>query len=53
MFRIQNKGIVGQNTYLIVYRYHIFNITTMLRQMGYTSIPTDYRLYLFLKTINK
>ncbi|MFU7592127.1 DinB family protein [Priestia sp. RMT2NF4] len=33
--------------------YHRGNITAMLRQMGYASIPTDYGLYLFLKTKNK
>ncbi|ALX48268.1 DinB family protein [Lentibacillus amyloliquefaciens] len=29
--------------------YHRGNITAMLRQMGYASIPTDYGLYLYLK----
>lgn len=29
--------------------YHRGNITAMLRQMGYVSIPTDYGLYLYLK----
>ncbi|MFS8602577.1 DinB family protein [Priestia megaterium] len=33
--------------------YHRGNITAMLRQMGYASIPTDYGLYLFLKAKNK
>ncbi|TCP21725.1 hypothetical protein EV207_14034 [Scopulibacillus darangshiensis] len=26
------------------------NITAMLRQMGYASVPTDYGVYLYLKT---
>ncbi|ALC81248.1 MULTISPECIES: DinB family protein [Bacillus] len=30
--------------------YHRGNITAMLRQMGYTSVATDYGLYLYLKT---
>ncbi|WP_174615292.1 DinB family protein [Virgibacillus ihumii] len=29
--------------------YHRGNITAMLRQMGYASVPTDYGLYLYLK----
>lgn len=33
--------------------YHRGNITAMLRQMGYASVPTDYGLYLFLKTNNR
>jgi len=30
--------------------YHRGNITAMLRQMEYASVPTDYGLYLFLNT---
>ena len=30
-------------------KYHRGNITAMLRQMGYASVPTDYGLYLYLK----
>ncbi|MGG0343777.1 DinB family protein [Priestia megaterium] len=33
--------------------YHRGNITAMLRQMGYASVPTDYGLYLFLNINNK
>lgn len=29
--------------------YHRGNITAMLRQMGFASVPTDYGLYLYLK----
>lgn len=29
--------------------YHRGNITAMLRQMDYASVPTDYGLYLYLK----
>ncbi|WP_079528003.1 DinB family protein [Halobacillus hunanensis] len=29
--------------------YHRGNITAMLRQMGHSSVPTDYGLYLYLK----
>lgn len=29
--------------------YHRGNITAMLRQMGYASVPTDYGLYLYFK----
>ncbi|MCP6680611.1 DinB family protein [Bacillus nakamurai] len=30
--------------------YHRGNITAMLRQMGYASVPTDYGVYLYVKT---
>lgn len=30
--------------------YHRGNITAMLRQMGHGSVPTDYGIYLYLKT---
>ncbi|MBG9789211.1 DinB family protein [Brevibacillus laterosporus] len=33
--------------------YHRGNITAMLRQIGYTSITTDYGFYLYLKTKGK
>ena len=28
--------------------YHRGNITAMLRQMGYASVPTDYGIYLYI-----
>ncbi|WP_336155181.1 damage-inducible protein DinB [Bacillus sp. 204(2023)] len=33
--------------------YHRGNITAMLRQAGYASVPTDYGLYLFMKKNEK
>ncbi|CDQ41609.1 MULTISPECIES: DinB family protein [Virgibacillus] len=33
--------------------YHRGNITAMLRQMGYASVPTDYGVYLYIQNSNQ
>lgn len=47
---LMETSVFGQVPHVVNHgTYHRGNITAMLRQMGYASVPTDYGLYLYLK----